>query len=448
MGLGYSKDSGFELIAYIDADHAGCNDDGKSTSGGIQFLGDKLVSWLLKNQDCTAITVIKVPNPKDTIKFMLDTKEFTYTVDMFRVTLHLPVETPENPFVAPVNIQTIEAFMNRVGYQGEVDKKKINILQLFHAVINRTNVGYANLLWWDFMNNVFQKKEAIQIDEDYHSIKDDSPLVSVYTTGNVLVRGMLILDECLTEKIRDTDDFKDYEMVFVRVDVPMNQPQLVVSIQGTHRTTPRAHMTPTISTTRTSKNVTDDDEEIEKEKNNEEIEKEKKDKEIEKERILMMLKKRIRLLRKKMLMLQRKVSSSDETVSEELTTTVSPTTATTSKYLSTSKCKKKSISYKSKILPKIIVGMCRRRGQIRSHIKNKFVNREFFMSKIREVLDHCNNVVPELTFAKTNEIINKEMPCLVNLAVNKDREVDPINAQEMISKEFSTHVPKMIEELF
>ncbi|GKB63744.1 retrovirus-related pol polyprotein from transposon TNT 1-94 [Tanacetum coccineum] len=45
MGLWYSKDSGFELIAYADADHAGCNDDCKSTSGGIQFLGDKLVRW-------------------------------------------------------------------------------------------------------------------------------------------------------------------------------------------------------------------------------------------------------------------------------------------------------------------------------------------------------------------------------------------------------------------
>ncbi|GJZ66271.1 DUF4219 domain-containing protein [Tanacetum coccineum] len=67
---------------------------------------------------------------------------------------------------------------------------------------------------------------------------------------------------------------------------------------------------------------------------------------------------------------------------------------------------------------------------------------------IREVLDHCNNVVPELTFGKTIVIINKEMPRLVNLAVNKDREVDPINAQEMISKEFATHEPKMIEELF
>ncbi|GJT71674.1 retrovirus-related pol polyprotein from transposon TNT 1-94 [Tanacetum coccineum] len=50
MGLWYSKDFGFELIAYSDADHAGCNDDCKSTSRGIQFLGDKLVSWSSKKK--------------------------------------------------------------------------------------------------------------------------------------------------------------------------------------------------------------------------------------------------------------------------------------------------------------------------------------------------------------------------------------------------------------
>ncbi|GKA80266.1 hypothetical protein Tco_0786862 [Tanacetum coccineum] len=38
MGLWYPKDSGFEQIAYSDADHAGCKDDCKSTSGGLQFL--------------------------------------------------------------------------------------------------------------------------------------------------------------------------------------------------------------------------------------------------------------------------------------------------------------------------------------------------------------------------------------------------------------------------
>ncbi|GJZ22267.1 hypothetical protein Tco_0559306 [Tanacetum coccineum] len=319
MGIWYSKDSGFELIAYADADHAGCNDDCKSTSRGIQFLGDKLVSWSSKKQDYTAIsyaeakyvslsaclfhmaqhvipaaqlvpqyklirrcnnyavlqsipcslkckivvlilldhclsyaltattdvpavylqqfwrTVSKVPDTEDTIKFLLDTEQFIYNMDMFPDTLNLPVETPKNPFVVPANIHTIEAFMNRVGYQGVVDKvsafftknlaqpwqtmfkvfnrclttrtsghdqTKINILQLFHAVINQTHVDYAALLW---------------IEEDYHSIKDDVPLVSVYTTRNVSVRGMLISNAFLTAEVRETDDFKEYETVFMKM---------------------------------------------------------------------------------------------------------------------------------------------------------------------------------------------------------------------------------------
>nr|GEV16043.1 retrovirus-related Pol polyprotein from transposon TNT 1-94 [Tanacetum cinerariifolium] len=48
-------DSVIEIIAYSDADHAGCKDGCKSTSGGIQFMGDKLVSWSSKKQDCTAM---------------------------------------------------------------------------------------------------------------------------------------------------------------------------------------------------------------------------------------------------------------------------------------------------------------------------------------------------------------------------------------------------------
>nr|GFA12896.1 hypothetical protein [Tanacetum cinerariifolium] len=57
MGLWYSKDTGFELTAFSDLDHAGCLDSRKSTSGGIQFLGgDKLVSWSSKKQDCTSMS--------------------------------------------------------------------------------------------------------------------------------------------------------------------------------------------------------------------------------------------------------------------------------------------------------------------------------------------------------------------------------------------------------
>nr|GEV85967.1 hypothetical protein [Tanacetum cinerariifolium] len=57
MGLWYSKETDFELTAFLDLDHAGCLNLRKSTSGGIQFLGgDKLVSWSSKKQDCTSMS--------------------------------------------------------------------------------------------------------------------------------------------------------------------------------------------------------------------------------------------------------------------------------------------------------------------------------------------------------------------------------------------------------
>ncbi|GJQ95813.1 retrovirus-related pol polyprotein from transposon TNT 1-94 [Tanacetum coccineum] len=43
-GLWYPKDTAMALTAYADADHAGCQDTRRSTSGSAQFLGDKLLS--------------------------------------------------------------------------------------------------------------------------------------------------------------------------------------------------------------------------------------------------------------------------------------------------------------------------------------------------------------------------------------------------------------------
>ncbi|GJU96344.1 retrovirus-related pol polyprotein from transposon TNT 1-94 [Tanacetum coccineum] len=57
MGLWYTKDSGFELTRFSNADYAGCKDTFKSTFGGAQFLGKKLVSWSSKKQDCTALSI-------------------------------------------------------------------------------------------------------------------------------------------------------------------------------------------------------------------------------------------------------------------------------------------------------------------------------------------------------------------------------------------------------
>ncbi|GKE60620.1 uncharacterized mitochondrial protein-like protein, partial [Tanacetum coccineum] len=51
LGLWYPKDSPFDLVAYTDSDYAGASLDMKSTTGGYQFLGSRLISWQCKKQN-------------------------------------------------------------------------------------------------------------------------------------------------------------------------------------------------------------------------------------------------------------------------------------------------------------------------------------------------------------------------------------------------------------
>ncbi|GKD20494.1 retrovirus-related pol polyprotein from transposon TNT 1-94 [Tanacetum coccineum] len=46
----------FDLKAYSDSDYAGCNLGRKSTSGGCQILGGKLICWSVKKQSSVAMS--------------------------------------------------------------------------------------------------------------------------------------------------------------------------------------------------------------------------------------------------------------------------------------------------------------------------------------------------------------------------------------------------------
>nr|GEW02704.1 retrovirus-related Pol polyprotein from transposon TNT 1-94 [Tanacetum cinerariifolium] len=393
MGLWYLKGSGFELIAYSNADLGGFLDDYKSTSGGIQFLGDNLVSWSSKKQDCTALstvkaktdlldhplsyaltatvdvpteylqqfwkTVSKVPNTKDTIKFKLDTQEITYTVDMFRATLHLLVETLDDPFIEPVDIKAIESFIQEVSYHGVVDKEEIEKMVKDEESYASTFIGYViNDDVDDSCTRIepgSHKENLEVVDDDVIEKKDDNKDEDEEKHDNVKkINDAYKKDDTAEEN--DNDDHTDHTLV-------------------------RAHATSSM--------------------------------ESRKEKMQTPIPSPIRSPGKSL--------SSDKTISEELTATVSPYTATISKVKSKSKPKIKRgfTSNKTKILPGSIV-----------------------------VLHHCNNIVPELTIAKTNEMLKKEIPRLVNLAVNRDREIALTNVPGLISKEFAAHAPGIILELF
>ncbi|GJZ41140.1 hypothetical protein Tco_0588026, partial [Tanacetum coccineum] len=60
LGLRYPKDSPFDLVAYTDSDYARASLYRKSTTGGCQFLGCRLISWQYKKQTVVANSTTKV----------------------------------------------------------------------------------------------------------------------------------------------------------------------------------------------------------------------------------------------------------------------------------------------------------------------------------------------------------------------------------------------------
>ncbi|GJT00529.1 hypothetical protein Tco_0821698 [Tanacetum coccineum] len=221
MGLWYLKDSGFELIAYSDAEHAGCKDDCKSTSGGLQFLGGKLlfgcvhncltvqsigssaVSTRKQNTDeyhqessftiqyccfflCTMDLYGTVDGSKYRLKFMLDKKELSLTLDDFRTVFHLPQanDNNHNSFVSPPSFsEMVPFYKQQLGFTME-----LNTSSSFKTT--------SLLQPWQTLCKIFSKWRH----------KD-----------NV---GMQILDWMITEEIKQTEHYRMYVEVF-GLDVPL-----------------------------------------------------------------------------------------------------------------------------------------------------------------------------------------------------------------------------------
>ncbi|GJV52294.1 putative ribonuclease H-like domain-containing protein [Tanacetum coccineum] len=59
LGLWYPMDSPFDLEAFSDSDYAGASLDRKSTTGGCQFLGKRLILWQCKKQTIVANSTTK-----------------------------------------------------------------------------------------------------------------------------------------------------------------------------------------------------------------------------------------------------------------------------------------------------------------------------------------------------------------------------------------------------
>ncbi|GKA81054.1 hypothetical protein Tco_0787746 [Tanacetum coccineum] len=84
----------------------------------------------------------------------------------------------------------------------------------------------------------------------------------------------------------------------------------------------------------------------------------------------------------------------------------------------------------------------------RRHINNTFVTNRYFQVKNEGNVYTLNNLVPELTVAKTNELIKEAVPRIVNDVVKQDIKSSTAIVLQLISQEFIVHASKIIKELF
>ncbi|GKB55459.1 hypothetical protein Tco_0906212 [Tanacetum coccineum] len=217
-----------------------------------------------------------------------------------------------------------------------------------------------------------------RVDEDYHSIKDDTPLVSAYTTGNVLVRGMLILDEFLTKEIRATDDFKEYETVFVIVVEGETYDD-----DSKDRLDPESHK-------ENPKYVDDDDDEekVDEEKDVDMGSLETRTEEMQTPIPTPPRSPRINL-------------SSDKNITQELMDTDPLPTVTTSK----NPHSKRRISSKYSHLLGALRRMCRRQGYMIQNIERKCIITKYFWKTHKKVDRVLHEIVPQLAEKATDDLI-------------------------------------------
>ncbi|GJY34789.1 hypothetical protein Tco_0419258 [Tanacetum coccineum] len=278
---------------------------------------------------------------------MLNTQEFIYTVDMFCDILHLPVETPDNPFVTPVNIETIEVFMNKVGYQ---------------------------------------------------------------------------------EEIRATDDFKESETMYMNVDVPMNQPQPVVSTQGTY-SSPLKSLKITIRQQKVVEREKDDDDSEDRlepgshkdKPENVDDDDDKYDEKVDEKEggetgSLETRTDKMQTPIPTPPRSPRTILSSDKNITQKLTEPVTlPTTPT-----SNTPHSKRRISNRYNHLPGALRRMCRRQGYMIQNMERKCVTTKMFW--------------------KTHNQVNQ--------VLHLDRDAFRSEVPDLVSQEFNAQAPKIIEELF
>ncbi|GJZ76707.1 retrovirus-related pol polyprotein from transposon TNT 1-94 [Tanacetum coccineum] len=238
---------------------------------------------------------LKEDGSKYRLRFMLDKKELTLTLDDFRQIFHLPQATANNhnSFVPPPSFSDMVPFYKQVlGFTMELktqsnfkttgllqpwqtlckifskclttrvtgwDQPPLQIMQMLYCFVNNIHVDYAELLWEGLYYSLHHPTSSIpyprftkiivshymtifpdisrRVRDMYHNLQDDDIMKNIFNSGRHKNKvGMKIPDWMITDEMKQTEHYRMYTEVF-GIDVPLTQSQPTESTHGTPRTT-------------------------------------------------------------------------------------------------------------------------------------------------------------------------------------------------------------------
>ncbi|GKF16462.1 hypothetical protein Tco_0061380 [Tanacetum coccineum] len=237
---------------------------------------------------------LKDDGSKNRLKFLLDRKELTLTLDDFRTIFHLPQANDNNysSFVQPPSFSDMVPFYKQVlGFTMELksmsnfkipgllhpwqtlckifskylttrvtgwDQPPLQIIQMLYCFVNNIHVDYAELLWEGIYYSLHHPATSIpylrftkiiishymtifpdisrRARDAYHNLQDDDIMKNIFNLGrNKNKVGMRIPAWMITDEMKLTEHYKMYAKVF-GLEVPLTQSQPTESTHGTHRT--------------------------------------------------------------------------------------------------------------------------------------------------------------------------------------------------------------------
>ncbi|GJV41673.1 hypothetical protein Tco_1420113 [Tanacetum coccineum] len=252
----------------IDIDNPLCQNECKIIANILQnhplrfsIAASSSVPWIYLGQFWHTL---KEDGSKYRLKFVLDRKELTLTLDDFRRIFQLPQATNNihECFVVALKFsEMVLFFLNDLVFTLELRSPsnfKTTGLMLY-CFINNMHVDYAELLW-EGLHYALEHPSTLvpylrftklivghcmtaypgiskRVRDKYHNLEHDEMVKSIFNAGkNNVGVGIKIPSWMITDEMKLTENYQMYAEVF-RVEVPTTHSHPIESTQGTHRTT-------------------------------------------------------------------------------------------------------------------------------------------------------------------------------------------------------------------